>query len=163
MTQTISDCTLSGQPSYNCDGCDLSGMNLAGKDLRGAILTNTTLTGTVFKGVTSMDGANLTGATMGNGTDFSGCDLSKTIFGPKPNFGSNPSKPTKFIGATIPYQTLGTTWSCVDLTNATITGLPQDLSQLTVMQANLTGIDLSGKTLKNAHFYHVTLQGAHFE
>ena len=105
-TRTATDC-LSGAPPYNCQRCDLSGMNLAGKDLTGAQLQHATLTGTLFKGVVSMARADLTGATMGNGTDFSGCDLTATIFGPDPDFGSNFANLTKFPAATIPYRALG--------------------------------------------------------
>ncbi|NIM48646.1 MAG: hypothetical protein GTO22_05210 [Gemmatimonadales bacterium] len=160
--QTVPELTASGQPPFNWEGCDLSGKNLQGKDLTNANLKNTNLTGTIFKGVTSMEAADLSGATMGDGTDFSGCDLSNTIFGPNPNFGSNPDHPTKFLAATIPYQTLGTSWNYLDLTDATIPGLPQDLSRLEVRESCLTGIDLSGKTLKNAHFCHAILQNADF-
>ncbi|MGN6756556.1 MAG: pentapeptide repeat-containing protein [Thermomicrobiales bacterium] len=162
MAQTTLDCTLGGQPPYNCQGCNLSGMNLAGKDLTQANLQSATLTGTIFKDVVSMAGANLTGATMGNGTDFSGCDLSTTIFGPNPNFGSNASNLTKLIGATIPYATLGTTWRYLDLTKTSITGLPQDLTWLEVIQCNLPGFNFAGRTMKNAHFSGVNLQGADF-
>ena len=99
---------------------------------------------------------------MGNGTDFSGCDLSTTVFVANPKFGSNVANLTKFAGAKIPYKTLGTIWSYVDLTGATILGLPSDLTFLEVMESDLTGIDLSGRTLKNAHFYGVVLQKAKF-
>lgn len=156
------DCSLSGQPPYNCQGCDLSGRDLAGKDLTGAQLQDAILTGTSFNGVISLAGADLTGAVMGNGTDFSGCDLSTTIFGPHPNFGSNAANPTTFADATIPYQTLGDTWSYLDLSGATISGLPQDLSRLEVLQCDLSGIDLADRTLKNAHFYGVTARQANF-
>lgn len=162
MLQTMADCIRSGQPPYNCQGCDLSGLNLAGLDLTGANLTSATLIGTTFKGVLSMAGADLTDATMGNGTDFSGCDLSTTNFGDNVGFGSTADHPTKFIGATVPYQALGSAWSYLDLTDATISDPPQDLSSLAVTQSNLTRMDLSGKVLENAHFYGVTLAAANF-
>ena len=79
-----------------------------------------------------------------------------------PKFGSNVANLTKFAGAKIPYKALGTIWSYVDLTGATILGLPSDLTFLEVMESDLTGIDLSGRTLKNAHFYGVVLQKAKF-
>ena len=162
MDETAVDCKLSGQPPYNCEGCDLSGTNLAGKDLRKANLKAPTLLGTIFKGVAGMDGADSTGATMGEGTDFSACDLTKVTFSTSPNFGSNPDKPTLLVGATIPYATLGDSWTCLDLTHAKILGLPDDLSRLNVSQCQLSGIDLTGKTMKNAHFDQTDLTGAVF-
>jgi uncharacterized protein YjbI with pentapeptide repeats len=156
------DCTLSGLPPYNGEGCDLHGRNLSGKDLTGANLKNANLTGTIFKGVVSLDGADLTGATMGNGTDFSGCDLTKTSFGDRPSFGSNPNSRTKFVGAKILYTKLGPFWACLDLTDATIVGLPNDLSRLNVRECNLSNISLAGKILKNAHFSGSVLKGADF-
>lgn len=157
------DCTLSGSPPYNCQGCNLSGRALAGKDLTGAQLQGATLTGTSFKGVLGMARANLTGAVMGNGTDFSGCDLSATIFGPHPTFGTDAAHPTLLVGATVSYEVLGLTWSYLDLTGATIVNLPQDLTWLEVMESNLTGIDFTGRSLKNAHFYGVALSRAKFD
>ncbi len=50
----------------------------------------------------------------------------------------------------------------MDLKGATIPGLPLDLTFLEVMESDLSGIDLSGRTLKNAHFYGVVLQKANF-
>ncbi len=140
----------------------MRGRNLSGKNLTGANLKNANLTGTIFQGVTGMDRADLTGATMGNGTDFSGCDLTKTIFGDRPRFGSNPNSRTKFVGAKIPYTTLGAFWANLDLTGATIVALPDDLSRLNVRECNLTNISFAGKTLKNAHFSGSVLKGADF-
>jgi uncharacterized protein YjbI with pentapeptide repeats len=160
-TRASADCTLSGQPPYNCQGCDLSGMNLAGKDLTGAQLQGSGLRRTVFKGVLGMAGADLSGARM-DGTDFSGCDLSGTVFGPEPSFGSSFTSLTKFAGARVPYSALGTRWSYVDLRDAVLLDLPQDLSRLEVRQSDLSGTDFSGRTLKNAHFHGVVLQQAKF-
>ncbi len=153
---------LNGPPPYNCQGCNLSGINLAGKDLTGAQLQGATLTGTIFSGAISMARADLTGAVMGNGTNFSGCNLTDTIFGPHPDFGSNSANLTTFAGATIPYRSLGPTWSYIDLTGAIIPDLPHDLSGITVRQSDLSGMDFSGRTLTNAHFYGVVARSAKF-
>ncbi|SDR44401.1 Uncharacterized protein YjbI, contains pentapeptide repeats [Rhizobiales bacterium GAS113] len=166
----VVDCTLSGQPPYDCEGCDLSGRDFAGKDLTNAVLKAATLTGASFRGAVSLRGADLTGAMIGEGTDFSGCDLSATIldigasidaFLAKPPYQA-PTKPISFVGATVPFGALGMTWRFLDLTDATIVGLPQDLSRLDVTQCNLTRFDFSGRTLKNAHFASAVLRGTNF-
>lgn len=156
-----SNCSLSGNPPYDCSGCDLTGVNLAGKDLTKANFQHAILTGTVFKGALSLAGADFTSAVM-YGTDFSGCDLSTAIFGPSPRFSLDPTKPTKFIGATIPFASLGKVWNNLDLTNANITGLPSDLSQLQASGAVLPGFSFAGKILNNAHFIGSKLAGADF-
>ncbi|HTG62422.1 MAG TPA: pentapeptide repeat-containing protein [Terriglobia bacterium] len=147
----MSDCTLSGNPPYDCSGCDLTGRNLGGKDLTNAKFQGATLTGTIFRGAKSLAG-----------TDFSGCDLSAAIFDPSPQFSLDPSHPTKFIGATIPFATLGKVWNNLDLTNADITGIPDDLSQLQASGAVLPGFHFAGRNLNNAHFIGSKLMGAHF-
>src|SRR5882757_3237513 len=155
-------CSLDGPPPYDLRGCDLSGRNLRGKDLTNANLQNATLLGTVFNGVTSMNGADLTGATMGAGTDFTGCDLSHTIFGPKPTFGKDPLHPTRFVGATVPFRVLGSTWDYVDLTNAVVLDLPMNLSTLTATRSNLSGFRFTNRTMTNARFFGVTLRDSDF-
>ena len=162
MATPTPDCSLSGQPPYDCEGCDLSNRNLAGKDLTGANLRNTTLTGTVFAGVTSLATADLTGARLGGGTDFSRCDLTATIFGHDPDLAGQPSSPTKLVGATIPATVLGTTWRYLDLTDCTITGLPTDLTWLEITQCTLGKFDFAGRVMKNAHLSGVALAGADF-
>lgn len=157
----MSDCTLSGNPPYDCSGCDLTGRDLAGKDLTSAKFQGATLTGTIFRGAKSLAGANFTGAVLYR-TDFSGCDLSAAIFGPSPRFSLDPLHPTKFIGATIPFATLGKVWNNLDLTNADITGIPDDLSQLQASGAVLPGFRFAGRNLNNAHFIGSKLMGAHF-
>lgn len=150
-----------GAQPYSCPGCDLSGQSFAGQDLTNANLKGATLLGTSFKGVISLSGADLTGATMG-GTDFSGCDLTNTIFSSPANFGTDPSRPTKFVSATVPFATLGTTWLYLDLTGADIVGLPQNLSSLEVSGAQLPAMAFAGKNLSNAHFFGANLVGADF-
>jgi hypothetical protein len=53
----MSDCTLNGNPPYDCSGCDLTGQHLAGKDLTNAKFQGAILTGTIFRGAKSLAGA----------------------------------------------------------------------------------------------------------
>jgi uncharacterized protein YjbI with pentapeptide repeats len=158
------DCSLAGPPPYNCEGCDLSGRDLAGKDLTNANLQRTTLTGTRFRGVVGLRGADFTRAIIGNGTDFSGCDLSAAVL-PQGIFNSaatDGAKPVLLVRATIPFAALGLTWSNLDLTGATIVGLPHDLTRLEVTCGDLTRFDFSQKILANAHFRSVVLRSVDF-
>lgn len=158
-----------GNPPYNCEFLDLSNMDLSGMDMTNANLKSTILEGTIFKGVTSMFNADLTNARMGNGTDFSGCNLTNTIFDKNPIFNKHPieaigerNKPTKFINATIKFDTLGTDWSNIDLTNTKILDMPSEIYRLQVINTNITGVNFSGKKLDNAHFFNSILNGADF-
>lgn len=153
---------LDGEPPYDLRGRDLSGMKFAGADLTAAKLQNTTLLGTSFVGVTSMARADLTGATIGSGTDFSGCDLTATQFGPSPKFGSDAARRTRFVGATIPYRTLGDTWGPVDLTRATLVDWPDDARALTVGRTVLTGVSFARRNLEGARFWGATLRDTDF-
>lgn len=158
----ISNYKPEGTPPYDFTGKDLSGENLEKLDLRNAKMKNTILKGTLFKGVLSMQGADLSGAQMGNGTDFSGLDLTGVQFDAKPQFGDNASKPVKLNGATIKFAQLGKQWKCIDLSDAIIKDIPADPGAFTARNANLSGIDLSGKLLDNVHFYGCVLSGAKF-
>src|ERR1044072_753095 len=158
----ISNYKPKGTPPYDFTGKDLSGENLEKLDLRNAKMKNTILKGTLFKGALSMQGADLSGAQMGNGTDFSGLDLTGVQFDAKPQFGDNASKPVKLNGATIKFAQLGKQWKCIDLSDAIIKDIPADPGAFTARNANLSGIDLSGKLLDNVHFYGCVLSGAKF-
>jgi uncharacterized protein YjbI with pentapeptide repeats len=156
------DCSLAGAPPYNAQGCDLTGRRLAGKDLRGANLRGATLLGTSFAGVVSLDGADLTGTAIGAGTDFSGCDLTKVIFGVNPPLGSDAAHPVAFRSATVPYRILGANWQALNLSGATIEGMPAEIDGFTVTECDVSGLDFSAKVLKNAHFLSVTAHQAGF-
>ena len=157
----MSDCNLSGNPPYDCAGCDLTGRNLAGKDLTNANFQGAILSGANFQGVKSLTGANFTGAVM-YGTDFSGCNLSDAIFGSSPKFSLDSSHLTKFIGATIPFKVLGKVWNNLDLTDADITDIPDDLTQLQCTGAILPGFSFAGRILDHANFRGSTLEKADF-
>ena len=88
----------------------------------GASLQGATLTGAKLGGAT-MAGVNLTGAGLA-ATDFTGCDLSTTTFSSPFIRSTDSNTPTIFAQCTLPYTVIGLDWSCLDLTGATITGMP---------------------------------------
>jgi uncharacterized protein YjbI with pentapeptide repeats len=165
----------------NLKGADLANANFNGADLTDADLSNTTLTGADFTNAT-LAGTNLsgstfnaqtkfTGATM-NGTNFEGCDLSTAQFSSPPKFYITPLvAPTTALpltsmkNATLPLTLIGTDWTWLDLTGATIDGtLAKDLTgfkaQYTIFPAQY---DLSASTLDDASFAHATMHNVHLE
>jgi uncharacterized protein YjbI with pentapeptide repeats len=66
---------------------------------------------------------------------------------------TDPTKPTIFMNCTLAYSVIGLNWSCLDLTGATITGVPP---------TNLTGLNASGVRRPNANFSSCTLDQADF-
>ena len=139
----------------NLTGADLSNADLTGADLTGAILADTILTG----------------ATLDE-TMFDHCDLSTTKFGPAPKFGTSDSTRTSFRSATVPASTLGSNWSYLDLTDATITHIPKSIANLNADQAllpdkvNLQKVDLSGgsgASFQGTRMYGAQLQGANLQ
>lgn len=156
------NCKAEGPLPYNFKDCDLSNQSLAGKDLSGADFTNAKLEGTIFEGATSIKGAKFNKAKMGKGTNFKGLDLTEVIWGDSPDFGSDAGKPCNFTNAKISYSALGKRWSCLNLTRATVTGMPAMLRRLQVEHSNLTGIRLVNKKLPAAHFENTDLTDAVF-
>jgi uncharacterized protein YjbI with pentapeptide repeats len=65
-------------------------------------------------------------------------------------------------GGVVTFESLGFTWNKLDLTGVTISDAPVDLSALRASDCILPKLDMSGKTLKNAHFSHCVLTGAVF-
>ena len=107
-------------------GTTLTAADLTGMDLREpASLQGVNLTGAKLAG-TTLGGVNLTGAGLA-GTDFTGCDLSTTTFSSPFIRSTDPNTPTVFAHSTLPYSVIELDWSCLDLTAATITGLPTTL------------------------------------
>lgn len=137
----------------------LTGANLTGADLSNADLTGANLTGAILAGTT------LTGATL-SGAIFDHCDLSTTIFGPEPKFGTSVDTRTRFRSATVPATSLGLNWSYLDLTDAKITDIPQSITNLNADQAllpegqNLQGVDLTNASFRGTRMYGIQLQGA---
>lgn len=162
------------------NGIDLSGADLTGADLRGAtvaggILKGATLTGANFSGLNlhgliltgaDLSGANLTECGMAGvdltgtrlaGTNFTGVDLTSTTMPLPLTQSTDPHAPTIFARATLPHSVIGLNWSCLDLTETTIVGLPTDLTGLNAMQAILTHRTFDNFTLNGANFSKATL------
>ena len=143
-------------------GAKLTGANLTGADLSNADLTGADLTGATLAG-TILTGAPLSGAI------FDHCDLSTTVFGSAPKFGTSSDTRTRFRSATVPAPSLGLNWSYLDLTGATITDIPQSLTSLNADEAllpdqqNLQGVDFTNATFRGTRMYAIQLQGANLQ
>jgi uncharacterized protein YjbI with pentapeptide repeats len=143
------------------DGTDLTGADLIGVDLREpASLEGATLTGAHLCGATMTD-VNLTGANLA-ATDFTGCDLSTTTFSSPFTRSTDPNAPTVFAQCTLPYSVIGLDWSCLDLSAATITGLPTTLAGLRAHGLRRTHGDFTSFVLDGADFSSATLDHAVF-
>ena len=165
-------------PGAVFDGANLAGVRLDGADLTGATFRGATLDGAVFEGA-HLEGAVFDGATLGKanferahmqGTSFNNCDLTSTYFGAGPDFTRSAGvQRTRFIDATVPFTLLGQNWSWLDLSGATITGLPKTIVELIADQALLPdGVDLGGMNLSGASFvgtrmYSANLQGTNLQ
>jgi uncharacterized protein YjbI with pentapeptide repeats len=134
--------------------CDFSNADLTGADLTGANLTGSNLTN-----------ANLTGAKM-HGTNFSNVNLTGAQFDAEPDFtrsSDDPAGLTIFAGATLSASVLGSDWSFLDLSGATITDIPDKIHKLNAQSAVLPSlIDLSDMDLKHANFSSATVINAQF-
>ena len=95
-------------------------------------------------------------------TNLSGVDLTTTELPSPPTQSTNPDAPTSFANAKLPYAAIGLNWSCLDLTGATITGVPANLVRLNAAGARLPGRSFEGCTLDGAKFAGATLDGADF-
>ncbi len=146
-----------GQPATltrtKLDQADLSGASLAGTDL----------SSTSLRGV-KLAGADLTGARLG-AADFTGSDLSQVHFSFPLNRSTDPRYPTVFAGCTLPYTMIQLDWSCLDLSEATISGLPTDLTGLaahglTCLHGDFKGLILDGAVFTNATLDHGDFTGA---
>jgi uncharacterized protein YjbI with pentapeptide repeats len=171
--------TISGAAAAHLEGAvlddvNLTGRNLAGAFLQGASLRGATLTGADLTGA-HLDGADLTGAHLGgtvlhgavlHGTHFDGVDLSTAVFDAAPMFTRATTGRTTFVGATVPFGVLGSTWSFLDLTGATITGIPTSVAALVADHAllptglGLQGVDLTGASFVQTRMYEAQLQRA---
>lgn len=142
-------------------GTNLAGADLAGCDLREpASLRDAILSGAHLRGAT-LTGVDLTGANLA-GTDLSGCDLSRTTFSTPFTRSTDPSTPTLLVGCTVPYSVLGLDWSCLDLTDATIPGLPTVLTGLHARGLRWPNGDFTGFVLDGADLSSAVLDGALF-
>src|SRR5262249_39600794 len=76
-------------------------------------------------------------------------------------FSHDPAHPSRFHCATLQVSLLGATnWDYYDLGDATLLGLPSDLSGLSAVHTDLTNIVLPGVKLNRAKLDSATLQGA---
>jgi uncharacterized protein YjbI with pentapeptide repeats len=144
--------TLAGA---NLSDTQLNGTNLSGTHLEGAILSGTQLEGA------KLDGANLSGATL-FGTNFTGLDLTKVTFSAPLKRSTDLSNPTIFTGCTLPYAVIGLDWSNLDLTSATINGLPTNLTGLVAVGVHWNDGYFVRYVLDGANFAHAVLERAHF-
>jgi uncharacterized protein YjbI with pentapeptide repeats len=141
---------------------NLTGTIFTGADLTGADFTGATLAGTDFRGA------------ILHGTMFDGCDLTHALFDDEPNFTRAATGRTTFHAAVVPFSILGTNWTYLDLTLATITGLPDAIPKLVADQALLPDdFDLrnkdftcaggSGASFRGTRMYGIQLQGANLQ
>jgi uncharacterized protein YjbI with pentapeptide repeats len=144
-TSTIWVIQSSAAGPATLERCNLTGANLSGTQLAGAKLA----------------GVNLTGANLA-GTNFTGTDLTEVTFSSPLITSTDPNNPTIFASCILPYAVIGLDWSYLDLTAATITGLPTDLTGLTAIGLRRPGGDFTGLVLDRANFANATLDGAHF-
>ncbi|MDE1150829.1 MAG: pentapeptide repeat-containing protein [Azospirillaceae bacterium] len=153
-------------------GRKFTGAHLAGATFKGATLdhadfTDADLTGADFTHATLV-GCVFTGAIL-LGTHFDNVNLSGVAFSPSPNFTRAATNRTTFSGSTVPFGALSSNWSWLDLTGATITGIPAAIPSLVADGAllpsglDLHGIDLSGASLVGTRMYEVQLQGANLQ
>ena len=150
----------------------MNGVNLRGAKLRGAVLDGTYLTGA------NLDDADLTGSSLKGtvmhgaslrGTRFDGADLTTAQFDPVPAFTRATTRRTTFVGAIVPFRVLASDWSYLDLTKATVTGLPAAITSFVADGAllpnglDLQKMDLSGAAFIGTRMYEVQLQNANLQ
>jgi uncharacterized protein YjbI with pentapeptide repeats len=173
----LEGCDLRGHDLRNVDfsGAALHGVNLAqNTSLSGARFVKADLRGSVLDGV-DFHGADLTGALLSgssvtgcrigganlSGTDFSGLDLTQVDFSGLQH-PTDPKQPTLLAGATLPFSSIGMDWSCLDLSRATVVGVPQDLTKLNARGARLGQFVFDGHLLDGAVFDGASVEGASF-
>ena len=159
-----SNLTNAKMASISCVGADFTGATLTGADLTGADLTNADLTGADLTGA-KLAGTILTGATL-SGTIFDDCDVSTTVFGPVPRFGTSVDTRTRFRSSNVSATGLGSNWSYIDLTGATIVDIPKSIvnfiadGALLPLRLNLQEVDLANASFQGAQMYGIQLYKA---
>jgi uncharacterized protein YjbI with pentapeptide repeats len=182
-----------GDARIDLSGADLSGIDATGARFGGAILRGTdlrgaTLAGAVFSAAV-LDGADLRGATLTRavftgaaldrldlrdlpdratrlaGADFSGATVTNVSF-PSPLSRDMTGDRVLLRGATASFGCLGTNWSNVDLTGATILDLPRDpngavqLPSLVGRRLVWPDANLHAANLRRADLHQAVLSGA---
>ncbi|MBI3727654.1 MAG: pentapeptide repeat-containing protein [Burkholderiales bacterium] len=145
---------------------DLQDADFSTSDLRGVDFTSADLRGAKLKGAL-MDQCILTGADL-SGADLSNTDLNTVIFADKrprlsPEKLTASDRKTILRDVKLKANFLGLNWNNLDLTNATISDIPTDLSELNAKQANLTNINFTGRKLTGADFRSSTLDNINFD
>jgi len=143
--------------NLNADHVTAPGINLSKKTLVNARFRNATLTGAVLTDAV-LDGADLSGAKLEGATLST--DLTKIICNAPPTFSTDPGKPPTFKKARLNYALIGLNWSCLDLTEAAVQGMPAELPGLKATHLTAPGIDLIGKKLVGADFSYAKLANA---
>ncbi|MFZ6743042.1 pentapeptide repeat-containing protein [Undibacterium sp. JH2W] len=136
--------------------CDLRGVDFTNADLRGAKLNGAL-----------MDKCILTGADL-SGADLSNTNLKSVIFADKrprlsPEKLSTSDRKTILRSTQLKASLLGLVWNNLDLTNATISDIPTDLSTLKATQSNLKSVDFTKRKLTGADFRSSTLDDINFD
>jgi uncharacterized protein YjbI with pentapeptide repeats len=142
-------------------GKNVSGLSFAGVSLSNVDLSGYNLSSCDFRGVAQLAGAKLTGAILA-ATNFTGIDLTHVTFSFPIIRSTDPNNPTIFASCILPYAVIGLDWSYLDLTAATITGLPRDLTGLVAVSVRRPEGDFTGFVLDEANFANATLDGARF-
>jgi uncharacterized protein YjbI with pentapeptide repeats len=159
----------------------LTKVNFKGAHLAGAVFHGATLDGTDFTGADlssadfskakSLKDTIFSDAIM-NGTIFNDTDLSSAVFDDSPKFTRGFAERTQFRRAIIPFGVLKSNWSYLDLTDATITQIPNSITNLNADQAllpdqvNMQNVDLSGgsgASFQGTRMYGAQLQGANLQ
>lgn len=134
--------------------CDLTGATFAGARVDRVTFTGCTLSRADFTGAT-LEQTHF-GTSRLDGARFDHTDMTKTAFAVNHVFSTDPANRTSFRGATVNViATIFTTWTCLDLTDVTITDLRTAIDSgalrtLKAQNAILTGMDLSGADLSRA-------------
>lgn len=165
---TLNGCNLTGAnfASVDISNMDFSGANFTNADLRkvtslkGAKFTGANLSGANFSGL-DLTGVDLGGANL-QGTLFTGCDLTVATFSTPPVFSTSHLALTGLASAKLNYSLIELEWSYLDLTHATIVGLPTKLDGLSAVWTNLTGQVLKDMSITGANFSNATLQNVVF-
>ena len=109
---------------------------------------------TVFDGSSALETADFTDAQF-TGVSMRGINATNAKINTPLNYNNSPDHMTNLKDATLPYTILKKDWSYMDLEGATLTGLPEDLSNL-----NAIGAKIPGQTFQNVNFSGATLQDA---
>ena len=184
-SQSCVSCKLEGVDLSNAD---LSGTNLQNADLSGATLAKTKLHNAANLTKTNFSGAKLYCTDFSGTDDSHRVDLTQTVFS-NAQYTTDFSCRASFAWTRITPQVLvPTVWRYLDLSNAAITGLsaplssqarPLDLSRAMLVgaslpgavldyatglpNADLSGVVLTGGSLKNVNLSGTTLNGTQFD